>query len=190
MLNPEVLNELVRRRRAVFPQAYNDQKIPREIIGQILENANWAPTHKRTEPWRFRVFTGAALEQLGDYLADFYKNNTAPESFSEMKYSKNRSNAVKSACIIAICMQRDPQAGLPEFEEIAAVSCAVQNMWLSCTAYGIGAYWSTPRAILEARDFLGLQENERCLGLFYMGYTDAPEVEGKRNPVGEKVRWM
>ena len=42
-------------------------------------------------------------------------------------------------------MQRDPGERIPEWEELASVACAVQNMWLSATSYGIGAYWSSPK---------------------------------------------
>ena len=97
---------------------------------------------------------------------------------------------MQSACVIAICMQRDPDERVPEWEEIAAVSCAVQNMWLSCAAHNIGCYWSSSKAILQARELLQLREGERCLGLFYMGYHDLPELPGKRTPVKEKVQWM
>jgi len=66
---------------------------------------------------------------------------------------------------------------------------AVQNMWLSCTAINLGCYWSSPKAALEANEFLGLGEGERCLGLFYMGWHEMPEIPGKRGAVEEKVVW-
>ncbi len=88
-------------------------------------------------------------------------------------------------------MQRDPDKSLPEWEEVAAVACAVQNMWLTCTAYGIGSYWSSPKSILQADAFLELKEGERCLGLFYMGYADVPpEMKGFREPITEKITWL
>jgi nitroreductase len=136
------------------------------------------------------VFRDKARQRLGQYLADWYKDNAPAEQFLERKYRKALNNPQRSSCVIAICMQRDLQERIPEWEELAAVAAAVQNMWLSCTAYGIGCYWSSPRPILEADDFLGLKESERCLGLLYMGYHDMPDVEGKREPVEEKVEWI
>jgi nitroreductase len=189
-MTPSALSELIRKRRAIFPKTYNNQPISREIIEEILENANWAPTHRLTEPWRFKVFTGAALARLGDYLGEHYKNNVPAGEFSEAKFQKNRENPLRSACVIAICMQRDRENRAPEWEELAAVACAVQNMWLTCTAYRIGSYWSTPLAALEADEFLNLGEGERCLGLFYMGYHDLPDFPGNRKPVMEKVVWV
>ena len=155
-----------------------------------MENANWAPNHKHTEPWRFKIFRGNALKKLSDYLATWYKDNTAPEKFLKKKYEKTKAKPLQSDCVIAICMQRDSEERVPEWEELAAVACAVQNMWLTCTAYNIGAYWSSSKGILEAKDFLNLKTGEKCLGLFYMGYYKMPTPLGKRKPIEDKVVWM
>lgn len=186
------ITNLIHRRRAIFPKTYLPGKpIERALIEQLLENANWAPTHRLTEPWRFRVFhSEESRRQLSAYLLDFHQQNTAPEQFSEEKMKKSGENPLMAGAVMAIVMQRDPEARIPEFEEIAAVAMAVQNMWLSCTAMGLGCYWSTPRAALEADTFLDLQPGERCLGFFYLGWHEMPEIPGKRKPVAEKVTWM
>ncbi len=189
-ITPGNTSALIRKRRAVYPKMYNDRPIPEAIIREVLENANWAPTHKLTEPWRFQVFRGAALQRLGEFLAGRYREKTSAEQFSEMAYQKMLNNPQRAGAVVAICMQRDPEGRVPEWEEIAAVACAVQNMWLTCTAYGIGSYWSTPSAILSADEWLGLRSGERCLGLFYMGYFDPVELPAKRTPVENKTIWI
>ncbi len=190
MEKASLINDIIRSRRSIFPPVYNGRKIDREIIEQILENANWAPTHANTEPWRFKVLLGGALERLSKYLGEWYVTNTPADKFSDKKHEKMQQNPLRSACAIAIVMQRDAQARVPEWEEMAAVSAAVQNMQLTCHAYGIGCFWSSPRAALEADSFLGLTEGEKCLGFLYMGYSDAPHPEGKRQPVADKVVWL
>lgn len=186
------ISELILRRRAVFPKFYIPGKpIERAIIEQLLENANWAPTHRLTEPWRFRVFySEESRQKLGAYLSDFYKKNTPPEQFSEEKMKKSGENPLLAGAVIAIVMQRDAEERIPEFEEIAAVAMAVQNMWLTCAAIGLGCYWSTPRAALEADAFLDLQPGQRCLGLFYLGWDNMPAIPGKRKSIEEKVTWL
>ena len=189
-LSIEQLNELIRSRRSIFPNTYINKPIPKEILEDILENANWAPTHKMTEPWRFKIFTGDSRIQLSEYLSTWYKANTPPEKYSEKKYEKTKKKPLQAGCVIAICMQRDQEERVPEWEEIAAVACAVQNMWLSCTAYGIGCYWSSPKSIIEANEFLNLRESEQCLGLFYMGYHKLPAIPGKRQAIQNKIEWL
>jgi len=191
-MDPKVINELIKNRRSIFPKTYIEKPIPKNIIQQVLENANWAPNHRKTEPWRFKVFTGASLELLGAALADIYKSNTSEEKYQERKFKKLQTNPTKAGCVIAICMQRDEAESVPEWEEIAAVACAVQNMYLTCTAYEVGSYWSSPGIIKfpAVSEFLNLKNGERCLGFFYMGYHDMPQIEGKREPIEDKVEWI
>jgi len=184
----ENIDSLIRRRRAIFPAQYIDKEIPRAEIEAILKNANWAPTHKKTQPWRFKVFTGDALGRLGDFLASWYRENTPKENFKQKKFDKTAQKARKSSCVIAICMKPDPS--LPEWEEIAATACAVQNMWLSCTARDIGCYWSSPKSIHDFGDFQALQPGERCIGYFYMGYFQGVPPLGQRSPIQEKITWI
>jgi len=191
-MNSEEVNQLLRGRRAIFPKMYKDRPIPRSILEEILENANWAPTHKLTEPWRFVVFEGAARERLGQFLAEQYRAGVPEEQFSELKYRKNREKPVRSGAVIAICMQRDPRERVPEWEELAAVACAVQNLWLSCQPHGLGGYWSSPVTMLSdaAADFLDLGPGQRCLGLFYLGYYEGPALPGRRGPLADKTVWL
>ena len=183
------IDEIIKNRRAVFPAQYNDKEIPKSEIEQILENANWAPTHKKTQPWRFKVFRGDALDRLGIFLADWYKANTPSDKYKEIKFKKTRQKPSKSSCVIAICMQPDPS--LPEWEELAATACAVQNMWLTCSVRKIGCYWSSPKSIHDFDSFYALEEGEKCIGLFYMGYYDDENLTpGTRNPIESRTVWV
>ena len=186
----EQLSNIIRTRRSIFPACYIDKPIEDELIMQILENANWAPTHRKTEPCRFKVMKGEALEKLSDFAVNFYTNNTSAEDFSAMKLKKNKNKPLKCACVIAICMKRDERQSVPEWEEEAAVACAVQNMWLSCTTLGIGAYWSTPKSIDDSKEFLGLKSGEKCMGFFYMGYYGEVDAKSERGPIANKVEWL
>ena len=66
--NTSEINRLIRERRSVYPAQYSGEKVDDSIIKQMLENANWAPNHKKTEPWRFTVFSGEGLKQLAKFL--------------------------------------------------------------------------------------------------------------------------
>ena len=190
-MNPsvDVINQLIRSRRSIFPPDYIEKEIPREIIETILENANFAPTHRLTQPWRFTIFRGAGLTKLADFLGETYRSQTPAESFTADKYEGLRSKVLKSSCVLAINMELHPEK-VPEWEELAAVACAVENMWLTATALEVGAYWSTPGNVPALSEFLGLSEHQKCVGLFYMGYHAAKEKPAVRKPIGEKLRWV
>ena len=101
-----------------------------------------------------------------------------------------KGEALQSDTIIAICMQRDPKESIPEWEEIASIGAAVQNMYLTCSAYNIGCYWSSPEAIKHLNGYLNLKIGERCLGFLYMGYHEMPSIKGMRRSIAEKIEWF
>ncbi len=180
--------DLIKNRRSVFPAQYNNKVLDKETIQKILDAANWAPTHKKTEPWRFKVMQGESQTQLGLFLASKYRE--LEEKPKEFKIKKLTENPQKAGAIIAICMQRDPDARVPEWEEIAAVAMAVQNMWLCCTSLNIGCYWSSPGLIRFMDEFFDLNEGEKCLGFFYMGHYDEEIPFSDRTPIADKITWL
>jgi len=189
MSNYEVLSNIIKNRRSIFPISYIQKEIPVAVIEQILESANYAPTHKLTQPWRFTVIRKEAKANLGKTLGDLYKNTVPSHQFLQKKYDSFSEKTSQADCIIAINIQFHPNE-LPGWEEIAAVGCAVQNMALTAEALNVGAYWSSPPLIDDLGDFLGLAENEKCFGLFYMGYHNEEARNANRTPITEKVKWL
>lgn len=185
----QTIKDIIAKRRSVFPDQYNGKSVTKEEFQQILEAANWAPTHKKTEPWRFKVVQGSAKDRLGKFMAEKYKATTT--KFSSYKYEKTLRKFEQSAAVIVICMQRDPKESIPEWEETAAVAMAVQNMWLACTELQIGAYWSTPKTTASVGAFFDLAPGEKCLGFFYMGHFDGDLPTGERkSEITEKTEWF
>ncbi len=194
---PEILSvsKIIRNRRTVKPAVMDPHlEVPRELIDELFENANWAPTHGFTEPWRFKVFAGDARRELALKLQELYTGHTAEGEFREDKLKKLGRNPLLAPLVIAICMRRGDNPKIPVTEEVEAVACAVQNMHLTASAAGLGAFWSSP-PILDTggmRDFLGLREMDCCLGLFYLGWLKEGEnwPVSSRQPVEEKVEWI
>lgn len=189
------VDELIKHRRSVFPRDYDPtRKVPREIIQKMLESANWAPTHKRTEPWRFVVFsTSEAVQRLGQFEADLYKQSTPEHKFNQRKYDKKLKTSPGVSCVIAICMKRQASEKLPEVEEVCAVACAVQNLHLSAAGHGVGGYWASGGRIFsdEMKEFLELGDKDKCLGLFYVGYPKPGHVaSSSRRSIDDKVVWL
>ena len=190
--NIEEVNRLIRNRRSVFPKQFVEgKKIDDDIVKQILENATWAPSHGLTEPWKFIVFTDEGRQKLASFQSELYKKE-AGENFKEATYQNLSANPLKASHVIALCLKRDPNKKFPEVEEIAAVACAVQNIYLSVTAYGYGGYWTTGGVTYRhsAKEFFGLDEDDRLLGFFYMGHVAVPSPTTKRKPIDEKVVWV
>ncbi|MDR7211889.1 nitroreductase [Flavobacterium piscis] len=190
----KLISEIIRSRRSIYAFEFIKQEIPVKILDDILLNATWAPNHKMTEPWRFMVFSGKYLQEYGQFMANYYKDfysELSAEALKE-KLSYLESYPLNAACLIGVIMVRNTKINLPEWEEIAGVSSAVQNISLTCTAYNIGSYWSSKGAAVEYVAQFGLAENEKSLGLLYLGYypDDLKVSRKKRTPLSKKVIYL
>jgi nitroreductase len=189
----EAFDQLIKNRRSIFPQDYTGERIDDVIVKKILEAALWAPTHKLTQPWRFVVFTDGGLQSLAEMQAELYKKITeADGTFKENKYQGLLTKPLLSSHIIAICMKRDEKKSVPEVEEIGAVYCAIENLYLATTAYGVGGYLSTGGVTYfsEARKMFGLEDDDRLIGFFHMGIPSRTPSALKRKPLDEVVQWV
>ncbi len=167
MTNPEILKQIIESRRSIYPKEYSGEKIPENILQEILNSAQFAPNHKKTKPWRFKILQNEELTDLGTELQKIYQENTPKLLFLQKKYDDFAVKISQSDAVIPIVVSL---SGLvPEFEEICAVAMAVQNMYLTCTVNKVGCYWSSHNVINHLSEFLKLEENQRCIGLFYMG---------------------
>ncbi|MDV3310715.1 MAG: nitroreductase [Cyclobacteriaceae bacterium] len=193
VMNADELSNLIQKRRSVFQAEYSDERVDDAVIERMLENANWAPTHKMTEPWRFVVFTGEGLKALAKIQSDFYKSyTTADGTFREDRYRNLQEKPLLSSHIIAVIMKRDPAESVPAIEEAGAVFCAVQNMYLTAAAYGVGCYFSTGGITYfdGAAARFGFSEQDVLLGFLHVGTPKTAPRQGKRRPVSEKTRWV
>lgn len=191
-MQPSLLNDLIKSRRSVFPDQFEaGKKVDDSIIKQILVNATWAPNHGQGEPWQFTVFTGAGLKIFANFQSELYKEE-AGDAFKQDKFEKMKVQPLKASHIIALATKRSVKKAIPEIEDIEAVACAVQNIYLSVTAYGLGGYWTTGGITYmeKAKSFFDLGEDDRLLGFFYIGHIAVHSTAAKRKPIEEKVKWM
>lgn len=191
-MNTEV-NTLIHNRRSVFPKDYTGETVDQAIIQQMLENANWAPTHKFTEPWRFIVYSGEGRKKLGAIQAQVYEKKAKAEgTFDETKYNNLLNKPLESSHIILVYMKRDEKKSLPEVEELGSTFMAVQNMHLTAAANQVGAYLSTGGVTFykEANEAFGLTPEDKIIGFFHVGVPKHTNQVGRRRPVDEKVQWV
>jgi nitroreductase len=184
-MNKETLNSVIRNRKSIYPKDYAAGEIPDDIINEVLLNANHAPTHRMTQPWFFKVYKNESKQKLINIISKIDESK-----ISKIKHDKFIQKINDSNTIISIFLNRDKKERLPEWEEIAAVSMAVQNMWLTCYVNNIGSYWSTPGFIQEYGKLVNLDNNESSLGFFFMGVYNHKETAKLRDDITTKVEWV
>lgn len=187
------IKDIIASRRTVKTTSMNGKKIDDAIVKELLESADWAPTHGLTEPWYFVVYSGDKAQQFAKEHAALWKANTPAERFTQATYDKFATQADLASHVILVCMKRGANPNIPEIEEIEAVACATQNLMLHATELNVATFWSTGGMTAKPgmKDYLGLREEDKVLGMLYLGYTDEAPRPGKRvKPLEEKVKWM
>ena len=189
--NLSEITDIIKNRRTIYPKFFSSRKVHKEIIEHLLNNATWAPTHGNTQPWKFQVYMGDSREKLSKNLGELYQLLTPKELYNEGKFKKISSRPFLSSVAIVVSMKRGDNEKIPEIEEVEAVACAIQNMCLTATAYGLGSFWSSPKIIYtpEMNKFLKLKPEDKCLGVLYVGYPSIDWPKGQRKPIEYLTEW-
>jgi nitroreductase len=180
-----------RTRRTIKPNLMDSTRaVDRGLLLEILEDANWAPTHGITQPWRFHVFAGEARLALADALISIYDAITPSEEFRPEKRAKLRVNCEQAPVVIAVAARVEPNGRISTLDELCATACAVENLLLSSHQRGLGSFWSTAAAGCsgELLVWLGLDSTHHAMGLVYLGYPkDEPIPDSTRIPLSDRV---
>lgn len=192
MKNFSTIAECIKERRSVKPMAMNGKKIDDTVVKQLLELADWAPTHAMTEPWRFVVYAGEAVRRFAEEQAELYKNNTPEDRFKEVTYEKLKTNCDTVSHTIVVYMKRGSNPNIPALEEICATAAAVENLLLGASAAGIAALWSTGGVTFSPafKQYLNLAEDDQVIGQLYLGYSDSERAGCRNVSLEEKVKWV
>jgi nitroreductase len=183
--------EVIKTRRTIKPGMMNGQKIPNAQVAALLELADWAPTHAYTEPWRFVVYENP--ESFCQQHADLYKQAAeAAGNFNPATYNNLANMGANVSHVVVAYMHRSELSKIPVVEEVAAASCAIQNLLLGAASLNIGSFWSTGGATLKPvmKEYLGLGAEDQVLGLLYLGYSTAQPEGQRKTPLEEKVKWV
>ena len=131
----EATLSLIKSRRSVMPKDFSGEEVTQEEVELLLEAANWAPTHHRTEPWRYVVIQGgAAVSAYLDRVEEWYSEHGEELPEQEYRQYTNKIAGVKNSwpgrvshlLVIAMARQALPDKRLPEWEEICATAASVQ----------------------------------------------------------------
>lgn len=174
---PDAFAELVRSRRTT-KLLDPETPVSPEIIEELCALATWAPNHKRTEPWRFAVFSGDSRRRLGDTIADELEADGAHEA----KVAKTRTKYLRASTVIVVGSMDGPDP-VTTGENRDAVAAGISNLLLGAHAHGLATLWSsvaTPRspALWALCNF---PTNTFAAGAIYLGYPTGTEPLGKRS---------
>lgn len=148
----------------------------RQQVENLLKCAVRAPDHGRMKPWRFVVMTGQALNRLG---AAFEQAGLASDpAADDAKRTRWREMPLRAPMIIVTIAHVRPNPKVPDWEQMAAVAAATQNIQLAAVELGFGVMWRTGDMVAApaVREYFGLGPADQIVGFLYIG---TPEAEGR-----------
>ena len=198
---------LMKCRRSISPKYYVlGGNVPTQDLHRMLEAANWAPTHGKTQPWHYVILSGTrAIQRYLDFISDWYTKRAdtiAEEKLSRVrtKYERLSEFWPEKVCHVALIVMRRqalPDKRMPEWEEMCATACSVQNLHLMATSMGVGGYWSSQTWCKEAwesedvKEHFKISKEDKFLGAFTIGEVDpaGTKFRSTRRPILDTVEF-
>ena len=167
------LEQAIRTRRT--HKAYAPEPLDRETLDELFELARWAPNHKLTNPWRFRVLGPQALQRLKDAAED-------PIAAAKLD---------RAPTLVAVSATQSGDPVLDE-EDVLATATAAYVVLLAAHGRGLAGYWRTPGVLRTAagRAALGVEAGERVLGLLHLGHPRQEPRVPERAPVEQVAIYL
>ena len=155
-------------------KSFGREPVPREVIEKLFDLARFAPNHRLTQPWRFRVLGPEALARLKDAAGPV----EAPK--------------LDRAPTLVVASVRLTGAQEQDEEDVCATAAAIYGVLLAAHSRGLASYWRTPAVLRSAagRAAVGVPDGERVLGLIHLGLP-VTEPGGKdREPVSTYLDFL
>ncbi len=164
--------------------------VPQNILDELLQLADLAPSVGLSQPWRFimvndparRAAVRANFEACNAEALDRQNQNRAAT------YAKLKLAGLNEApCQFAVCTVLDPEQGhslgratMPEMTSYSTIM-SIHTLWLAARTYGLGLGWVSildPAAIMNVLELPG---SWQLTGYFCLGYpaltSNTPELE-------------
>ncbi len=184
------INNIIRERRSHYPHEYSGKILDETIIETLLENANWAPNHTLNFPWRFIILKGPKMIEWLDKAYEIYVTQTPADKFNQKKADKIKDQKNQVSHVIVIIHQKDTENANKLMENVAAIACGVQNMYLTLSQFpnAVG-YWSTGSGTFNPimHAYFKLNDDQQLLGYFMLGDIEKKRTESKRRDFREFI---
>ena len=148
-----------------------DVAVTRDTVRALCELAQFAPSHKRTWPWRFALADGDGRARLGNVVANaMEEHGDTPE-----KVAKTRTKYLRTPAILVVGSAAG-DSELRTAENRDSVAAGVQNILLAATAHGLASYWSScPKGANEVTaELCGFDAGTKIVAMIYLGWATEP----------------
>ena len=189
------LERVVGARRDI--RRFRPDPVPDDVLTAVLTAGHRGPSVGHSQPWRFVVVTEAATRDAAALMADRCRLRQAAGMAEESARGllDLRLEGIREAPVgvVVACDRRTPAAGVlgrATFPDADLWSCAaaIENIWLTARAHGLGLGWVTLFEPAELADLLGLPDGVETLGWLCLGWPDErpPGARVSSAPAGRR----
>jgi len=188
--------ETIRQRKSI--RQFRDEPVSDDVLYQVLDAANRAPSAHNQQSWRFIVIRGDKKSELTSLVSrrsgDFHK----PVSTILRMAARTMASAPVVVAVMSTgqiiengdeLFRVDSSEALDFFRtlEIQSSAAAVENLLLAATSLGLGSVWLGILLVLkeEILDFLQESHGE-FMAVLPLGYPRKP-MEGPRKKTLDNV---
>lgn len=173
----EVLRQIMLSRRDIRGNHFIDKKIEDEVIEDILNAANAAPSVGFSQPWKFVIVKSKKKREK--IFNEFEKENKKAKKLFKNNdmYPKLKLEGIKESYLnIAVFYEKNDKITLGQTSQKKmgeySVVCAVQNMWLMARALGVGIGWVSILKPKNVKKILGIDKKHKLVAYLTVGYVD------------------
>ena len=173
------LAEVIAARRDV--RRFRPDPVGDDIIDELLAAGHAAPSVGHSQPWRFIVVTDPQLRASAAVMADRARLAQArqldADSARHLRSLQLEGIREAPVGVVVCCDRRARPAGVlgratfPD-ADLWSCACAIENIWLTARACGLGLGWVTLFDPDELSALLRLPEGVVTLGWLCLGWPD------------------
>ncbi|RXJ70140.1 5,6-dimethylbenzimidazole synthase [Halarcobacter ebronensis] len=186
----ETLKQIMLLRRDVRGNRFNNKKIDDDILDEILNAANMAPSVGFSQPWKFLLVKSHNKRE--EIYEEFIKENEkAKKIFKDNKlYNTLKLEGIKESYInIAVLYEKPKKSILGQTTQKKmgeySVVCAIENLWLMARAFNIGVGWISILKPKNVKKILGIGSEHKLIAYLALGYVD----QFLEEPELLKIKW-
>lgn len=178
--------EVINKRHSI--REFEKKEVPRKTIRELIISATKAPSGRNEQPWVFYVVSkNEDLNKIKVILQNYVRQNKIRFDYKEKKIQKEAKNFYSnlgnppSVIFVYRKIKRNPPA-YQMFNDIAAISCAIENLMLSAVSKGLGTCWiGTFKAKeKEITKIVNAPKNQELMASIVIGYPKKGYVPLKR----------
>jgi nitroreductase len=160
--------EAIRGRRTV--KAFAPEPLDDRALDELLELARWAPNHRLTWPWRFRVVGPQALHELKRVAAELAVANCPPDADRQTVTAAAAAKLDRAPTLVVVSCVRSGDH-VQHDEDVLATGVAAYIVLLAAHARGFAGYWRTPEVLrcADGRAAVSVGDDEEIIGLLHLG---------------------